>query len=77
MQWKEEAAEDSLGLGDHDRLQQLLQLVLHQVGQLAHVCVVILDHVQVELELPRDRGRRMLRVVRACLAVEKEMKVYI
>lgn len=45
-----------LGLGDHDGLQQLVQLVLDQVRQLAHPALVPLDHVQVQLELLGDGG---------------------
>lgn len=43
-----------LGFWDHDGLQQLVQLVLHQVGQLAHSTLVPLNHVQVQLELFGD-----------------------
>ena len=46
----------SLGFGDHDRLQQLVQLVLDEVWHLAHSTLVPLDHVQVQLELPGDGG---------------------
>lgn len=45
---------DSLGLWDHDGLQQLIQLVLDKVWQLAHSALVHLDHVQVQLELFGD-----------------------
>lgn len=44
----------SLGLWDHDGLQQLVQLVLDQVRQLTHSALVHLDHVQVQLELLWD-----------------------
>lgn len=53
-----------LRLGDHDGLQQLVQLVLDQVRQLAHQALVSLDHVQVQLELFGDGGVGRLVVLR-------------
>lgn len=53
------------GFWDHDGLQQLIQFMLHQVGQLAHSTLVHLNHVQVQLELFGDRrvGRLALGVL--------------
>lgn len=45
-----------LGFRDHDGLQQLIQLVLDEVRQLARSPLVLLDHVQVQLELLGDGG---------------------
>lgn len=43
-----------LGFGDHDGLQQLVQLVLDEVRQLTHPALVHLNHVQIQLELLGD-----------------------
>lgn len=51
-----------LGLGDHDGLEELIQFVLHEVGEVADVCVVILNHVQVQLKFLGDGGCCVLRV---------------
>lgn len=51
-----------LGLRDHDGLEQLIQFVLHEVGEVADACVVILNHVQVKLKLLGDGGCSVLRV---------------
>lgn len=51
-----------LGLGDHDGLEELVQFVLHEVGEVADACVVILDHVQVQLKLLGDGGCSVLGV---------------
>lgn len=37
--------ECSLWLRNHDRLQQLIQLVLNQVWQLTHLALVLFNHV--------------------------------
>lgn len=51
-----------LGFGDHDGLEELVQFVLHEVGEVTDPCVVILDHIQVKLKLLGDGGCRVLRV---------------
>lgn len=51
-----------LGFGDHDGLEELVQFVLHEVGEVADPRVVVLDHIQVKLKLLGDGGCRVLRV---------------
>lgn len=43
-----------LGFGDHHGLEELIQFVLHEIREVADACVVVFNHVQVELELLGD-----------------------
>lgn len=51
-----------LGFWDQNRLEELIQFVLHEVGEVADARVVVLNHVQVKLKLLGDGGGCVLGV---------------
>lgn len=50
-----------LALRNHDRLQNFIQFVLHQVRYVAGARVVILENIQIQLKLFRDGWSRLLQ----------------
>lgn len=61
-----------LALRNHDWLQNFIQFVLHQVRDITGTCVVVLEHVQIQLKLFRDGRRRLLQVSVLCPSLTVE-----